>query len=547
MTSSSVSSPAKSPRRFNRIVSNPVLEDYALRYAPRSFRRWSIYAVATAALGGIAYLADYAIGGSIAISFGFTNSFWAILVAAAIIFLTGIPIAYHSARNSIDMDLLTRGAGFGYFGSTLTSLIYASFTFIYFSLEGSVMAQALSLYTRLPLSLCYLIAALAIIPLTVYGMTFLNKFQSWTQPIWLILLFAPVIAIVAHDPASVGAWTRFSGTAPSPGFDPLRFGLATGVVLSLIAQIGEQVDYLRFMPDLTPTNARRWWTAVLLAGPGWVLLGAVKQLFGSFLASWIAPAVGLVRADQPIEMAVRAFGEIFANPFLALTVAVGFVVLSQLKINVTNAYSGSLSWSNFFSRIFHTHPGRVVWLLLNIAIALALMELGVFGFLNTVLGFYSNVAVAWIGAVTADLVIVKPLLRIGPQHIEFKRAHLHAINPVGFGAMVIASALSIAAFFGAFGSWLQAFSPLLSLFLAFTLVPAIALLTRGKYYLARQPWISQPALSAGQATSVAPIPCVSCEHHYEHEDMAHCTFHRAPICSLCCSLEKACSDICKAS
>ena len=33
------------------------------------------------------------------------------------------------------MDLLTRGAGFGYIGSTLTSLIYATFTFIFFALE----------------------------------------------------------------------------------------------------------------------------------------------------------------------------------------------------------------------------------------------------------------------------------------------------------------------------------------------------------------------------------------------------------------------------
>ncbi len=45
----------------------------------------------------------------------------------------------------------------------------------------------------------------------------------------------------------------------------------------------------------------------------------------------------------------------------------------------------------------------------NVGIALTLMELGVFGFLNTVLGFYSNVGIAWMGAVVADLVINKPL------------------------------------------------------------------------------------------------------------------------------------------
>ena len=42
------------------------------------------------------------------------------------------------------MDLITRGAGFGYFGGAVTSLIYASFTFIFFALEGSIMAQALN-------------------------------------------------------------------------------------------------------------------------------------------------------------------------------------------------------------------------------------------------------------------------------------------------------------------------------------------------------------------------------------------------------------------
>ena len=56
---------ATAPRKFNDWVKNPIIEDYALRYAPKSFRRWSEFAVANAALGGIAYLADFAIGGSI--------------------------------------------------------------------------------------------------------------------------------------------------------------------------------------------------------------------------------------------------------------------------------------------------------------------------------------------------------------------------------------------------------------------------------------------------------------------------------------------------
>src|SRR5258708_5025820 len=115
-----VSVGSKPKRQFNTLVNNPVLEDYSLRYAPHSFRKWSEYAVATAALGGIAYLADFAIGASIIVTYGFVSGFWAILAAAVVIFLTGIPIAYYSSKYSIDMDLLTRGAGFGYLGSTIT-------------------------------------------------------------------------------------------------------------------------------------------------------------------------------------------------------------------------------------------------------------------------------------------------------------------------------------------------------------------------------------------------------------------------------------------
>ncbi|ACV59318.1 purine-cytosine permease family protein [Alicyclobacillus acidocaldarius] len=537
-------------RTFNRWVQNPVLEDYALRYAPKSFRLWSEWTVMNSALGGIAYMADFAIGGSVVLAYGFANAVTSILVVAAIIFLTGIPIAYYSAKYNIDMDLLTRGAGFGYYGSTLTSLVYASFTFIYFSLEGSVMAQALEEFFHIPLPVGYLICSLVIIPLVMFGMTALSKLQVITQPIWLVLMLGPFVAIALRDPSAFSQWTHFGGASASGShFSPIEFGLAAGVTLSLIAQIGEQVDYLRFMPNLTPQNRGKWWLAVMLAGPGWVLLGAIKQLGGSLLASWIAPTMGTKAADEPINMYTQAFHVVMGNSYAALALATFFVLLSQIKINVTNAYSGSLSWSNFFSRIFHTHPGRVVWLFLNVGIALGLMEAGVFGFLNTVLGFYSNLAVAWIGAVVSDLVINKGLLKISPSYIEFKRGHLYNFNPVGFGSMILAAGVSIAAFFGAFGPVLQAYSPFLSLVLAFVLAPVIAIVTRGKYYIARENTFEKSDRHHdGHRHSELPaeFTCASCGFEYEKMDMLYCPFHKAPICSLCCSLESKCHDLCKA-
>ena len=37
------------------------------------------------------------------------------MIAAVIIFVTGFPLAYYAARYNIDLDLITRGSGFGYY------------------------------------------------------------------------------------------------------------------------------------------------------------------------------------------------------------------------------------------------------------------------------------------------------------------------------------------------------------------------------------------------------------------------------------------------
>lgn len=138
-------------RSFNKLVNNPVLEDYALRYAPKSFRTWSEHAVATTALGGIAYMADQAIGGSLAVQFSFSNAFFGILAAALVTFLT--------------------------------------------------------------------------------GMTLLAKLQVWTQPLWLLMLFAPPIAVLVADPHAISQWTNFTGTSSSGA----KFDWITYLSLSVIA------------------------------------------------------------------------------------------------------------------------------------------------------------------------------------------------------------------------------------------------------------------------------------------------------------------------
>jgi signal transduction histidine kinase/FixJ family two-component response regulator len=536
-------------RNYNQWVANQTLEDYALRFTAKSARRWSAARVATTALGAISFLALEAIGGAITLHYGFNNAVAAIMAVSLIIFLAAIPISYYAAKYGVDIDLLTRGAGFGYIGSTITSLIYATFTFIFFALEAAIMAMALDLLFGIPLAWGYLISSIVIIPLVTHGITFISRFQLWSQPLWIILQLLPFVFIIYADASAVENWTQFSGNmqtqeAPRDGINILLFGAASAVIFSLIAQIGEQVDFLRFLPDPKPDARWRWWAALIAGGPGWIVIGAIKILAGSFLAVLtLNHGISIEEAADPTRMYMVAFSYIANSPEVALSVAGIFVILSQLKINVTNAYAGSIAWSNFFSRLTHSHPGRVVWLVFNVAIALLLMELGVYRALEQTLGFYGIVAVAWLGSLVADLVINKPL-GLSPKHIEFKRAHLYDINPVGVGSMVIASIAGIVCHTGILGDIAQALSHFIALALALICAPLIAVATGGRYYLAR-PVVNVMEFAEQTDGAHATISCCICEHKFETEDMTYCPAYAGHICSLCCSLDARCQDYCK--
>jgi signal transduction histidine kinase/CheY-like chemotaxis protein/purine-cytosine permease-like protein len=525
-------------RDYNSWVASETMEDYALRFTPQRFRKWSTWRVANTAFGAASFLILEAVGATLLVQYGFINALWAIVATGVIIFLAGLPISIYAARYGVDMDLLTRGAGFGYIGSTLTSLIYATFTFIFFALEAAVMAYALELATGIPAAWGYLVCALVVIPLVTHGVSAISRLQVWTQPLWLVMLVVPFFYVMSRDPGAFDGVLHYAGERSThPGFDLHLFGAALTVGIALITQMGEQADYLRFMPAPTAANRKSWWASVLAGGPGWVIVGVAKMLGGALLAYLaITHMVPIDRAVDPSQMYLAAYEYVFPKYTWAVVATAVFVVVSQLKINVTNAYAGSLAWSNFFSRVTHSHPGRVVWVLFNTLIAFMLMEMNVFQALGQVLGLYSNVAIAWMMAVVADLVVNKPL-GLSPPGIEFKRAHLYDVNPVGVGAMALASALSIPAHLGVFGPTAQAFSALIALGVAFVAAPVIAFATKGRFYIARPP--ATPA-SAG-VTKV----CVICEREYEGPDMAHCPAYQGHICSLCCTLDARCGDLCK--
>jgi signal transduction histidine kinase/FixJ family two-component response regulator len=108
----------------------------------------------------------------------------------------------------------------------------------------------------------------------------------------------------------------------------------------------------------------------------------------------------------------------------------------------------------------------------------------------------------------------------------------------------VASLLSMVAYLGALGPLAQAFSALIALVTALAVSPLIAWSTKGRYYLARSP-SSSPPLAPDLGSYKRLTRCVICERDYERDDLAHCPAYQGDICSLCCTLDARCNDLCK--
>jgi len=271
-----------------------------------------------------------------------------------------------------------------------------------------------------------------------------------------------------------------------------------------------------------------------------VIFGALKQVIGLFLAVYLIANVADSSsiANQPVHQFLEIYRG-FLPGWLAMTLAVVLVVISQVKINVTNAYSGSLAWTNSYTRLTRHYPGRLVFLGFNLVIALVLMEANMFDFLNTILGFYANCGMAWIVVVASDIVFNKYLLGLSPKAPEFRRGMLYAVNPVGFVSMAAAAGVSIVVFFGGLGAGIKPYSPLVAIGLALVLPPVLAVITRGKYYLRRtDDGLDLPMYDEHGNPSGEVLTCHVCRQQYERPDMTACATHSAAVCSLCLSTDK---------
>ena len=428
-----------------RAAAEDSLEDYAFRYVPRTFRRWSAGSIGVTALGSIAFLADFSIGASVGIEHGTNNAVLGILFASVIIFIVGLPIAYYAARYNLDLDLIARGSGFGYYGSSITTVIFAVFTCIFFALEGAIMAQGLHVAIAIPLPIGYLISTVVVIPIVIYGMRALERLQFWTTPLWLALALLPLLWVIVSDPDAVSAFVAFTGESDGAvSFEAIVASAA--VCFALTPQLAEQIDV---HPGDAAAHARESAVMVGVARVRRARLGALQrhQAGHRRLPRGLPP-----HPRRPgSRPAGRRAGPAVHRPLRDRSCPSGwrsgwrsFSSSSPRSRSTSRTHTpGSLAWSNVYTRLTKTYPGRSIFIFFNLAIALALMWMDVFSLISFVLSLYANVVMAWLVTIATDIAINKHVLHISPIFPEFRRGMLRDWNPVGLVSVGLASLLSL--------------------------------------------------------------------------------------------------------
>ncbi|TFJ92628.1 purine-cytosine permease family protein [Lentibacillus salicampi] len=438
-------------------------EDYSLDRVPREKRNMGWLSITNITFGIATAIFYFQMGSVMALQFGAANAIISAIYAIIVAGILGTFIAYLSAKSGMNVNLLSRGGGFGYVGASLTSFIYATNFIMYCALEGLILVAAVhSFFPVIPEWVLIVIFGSIVIPLNWFGIKQLDKLQKWTLPLFFIFLIAAIIMAAFTSPAYNGAFWSYMPEGVQVGGTALLLciGMQHGIMglTPLLAS-----DYARF---LIPKDTKI----------GIFAIGFIPQIFCFGVMGGLGIFFG-VRLGEP-------------NPGVYIVLLLGiwgalFTMLTQIRINITNIYSGSLSLSSFFENIFKFTPGRRFWVVVTGITAMILMLAGIVNHLDTAMTFQGVFLMTWASILVTDAVIVKKILKIGPLYYEARQQNLYKWNPVGVISLLVASALGTAAALGFMGAFLQSTAAFFAALLAAVITVTLAAATKGKYYIKR--------------------------------------------------------------
>lgn len=499
------------------------MDDHSVRRIPASWR-WS-YLGATFTAFGVSTAMIYPLSGALyALTYGARAAFIAGLVSAVYAVTVTYYIVRHVINEGVNADPLSRST-FGYIGSALNALLYATVCAFYFAAEGSVMAHALhEVVPAVPYWGWALLTSASFIVIGLFGMVLLSKIQWFTLVFYFLGLALAFYALVAGWNAEVSldrlsAWLTYS--PPGVTFDLWTVLEAISAYIGVLGAILAvfTVDVARFIRREDRGFGGFFFVVVNTLFPVLVMYSVGIQMLSA--SGQPDPGVTLVRLLGPLGLAVT--------------------LLTQVRINLLNLYGGTIGLANFFARIFGFVPGRHFWVVPFLLIGTGIILTPFREHFGQVSIYISIFLCAWVSTLIGDRLLVRSRYPL-PWWSEVRRAYLPSWNRVGVTSMWVPIAVACVMASGVLGRHAHALAVPLAIVGPF-LMPAIvaALLSeqgRMRAYVGRD--IEPPPVDH------ETLMCGVCQKGFHRSDFARCPFHDGVwICSYCCISELRCQTVCQ--
>ncbi|TAL75503.1 MAG: hypothetical protein EPN76_15005 [Burkholderiaceae bacterium] len=500
-------------------------DDYALRRVPATWR-WSAWGSLWAFTGISTAMAYPLTAGLLALFFGAS----AVIVAICLTMLyVWVGVYYMSKKASTEgaiLELMSKHT-FGFKGSAYQFVIFGVLGAVYFSLEAHVMSSALAeSVSFLSYDVAAAIVCIAFIPLTIYGMQFISKLQSftiWFYAIGIIMALYGLFAGWSNEVNAIAAgaswWSINPNNVPFSWVSVFSaFGAFSGLLGAILILLC--TDTARFARR--NENKKVGWLMAVVGCTGPVILAS---LFGVYL---LAASSG--KTPDPGVSLVRLMG----------TFGLALILLTQIRVNVINVYFGTNALENFTSQVFKLNWKRSAFIIPFMIISYVIITSTFLNYFGTLMTMLSVFLVNWANVLLGDLMLVRRKHGL-PNWSEFRRGYVAQYNKIGMYSMWVPTIVGVVMGSGYFGQGIQAAAVPLTGIVAFFL-PAVISNTMSREAVFKQYFARVPASTAQLAMN---YKCVKCGGMFHRSDFVSCPFQSGKfICSNCCSTEKACGTVC---
>ncbi|MBU8809460.1 cytosine permease [Mycolicibacterium goodii] len=446
------------------------IESYATTRVPDD-QRWRRPAILLVLTGNVTAMFWFALGGQMGFLVGWP---WLLVPIAYMVIgatVVGALVMRIASQEGLSLPLLSRGLGFGARGSAIASFVYAVNYVFYFIFEGSIVSHGLAEIAGIPIdsagaSVVFALVALVALYYSWRGMHSMNILQRFGMPIFLVLFVIGMVMLAnGYVLTGPGEWAVQDGMTTTAMWQALSLANGQVVFQALIA-----TDYGRFVKR-TVTYAGT--AGVMLVE---LLMIAVVMVIGVFLGFTMVSHFGENRAEA--ELAATDPGLIFAVVMGVLGVI--FAVLTQVRINVMNLYSGSLALSNAWDVLSPKRVGRQWWMVLLVVLGVVLYPINVLQYTDKFLAVTGIMTNTWIFILLSDYFVCRKLLKLAPgSQIEYREGRVKDWNLCGMVALgtgLIVGALGV---FGAYPMYFASFAAMVVGPLVY--IP-LTVLTRGAQY-----------------------------------------------------------------